>query len=110
MNQINMYGIGRLHARFDTFIGLIPVKPTRKIVYNDFQNINRTYVRVKILETVGTYKKDEILEIQSDSIIPLKQIRKSKDSFAKILSNYEWVDLFTEFYSHETKPHYIGLH
>lgn len=110
MKSINMYAIGRIHARFDTFVGLIPVKPIRKIIYKDSQNINRTYIRVKILETVGAYKKDEILEIQSDSIIPLKQIRKSKNSFSKILSNYEWIDLFPEFYSHETKPHYVGLH
>ncbi len=95
--NINKYMIGRFHARFDTFGGLIPVKPIRKIFHTDFQNITREYIRVKVLESISGYKKDEILEIQSDSIIPLKQIKYPKGCHARIFGNYMWLDLFPEY-------------
>lgn len=93
-----MYSVhGNFHARFDSVSGLIPVKPMRKIIHKDhFENISE-YVRVKVLETVGAYRKGEILEISATKIIPLSHIKHSKNAHARIFSNYEWIDLFPEY-------------
>lgn len=94
--EIKMYPVfGRFHARFDSFAGLIPVKPIRKIIHND-QNRVTIYIRVKVLETIGAYKKDEILEIKHENCIPLSHIKYPKGMHAKIFGNYEWIDLFPE--------------
>lgn len=94
--EIKKYPVfGRFHARFDSFAGLIPVKPMRKIIHKD-QNRRSVYIRVKVLETVGAYKKGEILEIRHEDCIPLSHIKYSKGSHEKIFGNFEWLDLWPE--------------
>ena len=94
--EIKKYPVfGRFHARFDSFGGLIPVKPMRKIIHND-QNRISVYIRVKVLETIGAYKKGIILEIPAQDCIPLSHIKYSNGSHAKIFGNFEWIDLWTE--------------
>lgn len=104
--EIKKYCVhGRFHARFDSFSGLIPVKPIRKIIHTDHLNLVSEYIRVKVLKTVGAYKANEILEIPSEKIIPLKHIKYPKGMHARIFNNYMWLDLWTE---HSSKFAYCG--
>lgn len=50
-------------------------------------------VRVKLTETVGAYRKGEILEVSTYYAVPCKMIlpRKSGEFFTRISTLYSWV-------------------
>ena len=50
-------------------------------------------IKVRLTETVGAYKKGEILELDAKTAVPRKQEFSKPDSFHRwVNTQYEWVD------------------
>jgi hypothetical protein len=98
MYETKHYKIGKLHARFDSFGGLIPVKPLRKIIHEGWEQkgTKSYYIRVEVLETMSGYKKGEVLEIGSHDCIPLAHVKQFQKFSTKILPNFVWDDSLEE--------------
>ena len=84
------YQVGTL-AYLDTFSGLIKCRVT-KILDNNANGIYHSggKVEVELMETIGAYKKGEILEWTAVYVPPRAQVKRNRIK-GRILTNYKYV-------------------